>query len=340
MRRRDFIGFAAAASLCPPRGFAQVPVSRFADMHAHLGFRGEGFRAPMEKGGMLLVAEKVTPDSLLLRVIDRRLRNTREAQPGEMRRYFDTGLERRKARMRQEGMAEVSSVASLERVLRERTPAVVIAAEGADFLEGDLSYVEKCRAQGLAHLQIVHYYAQTLIADISTEEPTRGGLTGFGRDLVRACNRLGILVDVAHCSNQAMEQVVELSSRPVVYSHGHVSANPNPPSMGGLAARAVHAPVAKLIAAKGGVVGLWPNWYSYANLELYSAGLARLCDALGPQHVGIGSDLHGMPRTVMPSYAEFALLEGELARRGLKQPEIDGILGGNYVRVLGEAMKA
>jgi len=59
---------------------------------------------------------------------------------------------------------------------------------------------------------------------------------------------------------------------------------------------------------------------------------------LGAAHVGIGSDLHGLVRTVMPSYVEYALLEDMLARRGMKAPEIEGILGGNYLRVLREAM--
>ena len=287
---------------------------------------------------MLLVAEKVTPDSLLLRVSGGRFRNTREANPGELRRSFELGLALRTKRMRQEGMPEVASVEALDRVLKDRTPAVIVAAEGADFLEGDLGYVEKIRARGLVHLQIVHYYAQSLIGDISTEEFTRSGLTAFGKDLVRACNRLGILVDVAHCSTAGMEQALEISTRPIVYSHGQVSTVLPSPSQNILLARAVHQPVAKRIAEKGGVIGIWPNWYTYPNIDLYAEGLMRLADILGPRHIGIGTDLNGIPRSVVPTYAEFPDLEEALLKRGMKAPEVQGVLGGNYIRVLREAM--
>lgn len=339
MRRRGFLCLGLMGIL-PSLGFAQERKPRFADMHAHLGFKLElGLRAQMEKGGMLLVAEKITPDGPMIKRMVGKLGIDREAKPGEMRRNYELGLQRRKARLQQEGLAQVDSVAALDRALLERTPGVIWSAEGADFLEGDLKYMERVRADGLVHVQLVHYYGLSGIGDISTEIPRHKGLTPFGRELVARCNQLGILVDVAHCSNEAMEQVLEASSRPVVYSHGHVTAGlPNAGQNGSLA-RAVHLPVAKAIAAKGGVIGFWPDWYTYANLTLMADALARAAGELGAAHVGIGSDMHGLVRTVMPSYVEFAALEDELSRRGMKPAEIEGILGGNYLRVLREAMK-
>ena len=77
------------------------------------------------------------------------------------------------------------------------------------------------------HLQLVHYRVSEL-GDISTERPQHGGLTPFGKDVLRACNRLGMLVDVAHCTSEGIEQALSLSSKPMVYSHGHVtSASPH-----------------------------------------------------------------------------------------------------------------
>ena len=341
MNRRDFV-FAAGAlglgSLAVQTKGQNTP--RFADMHSHLGFKLEwGLRAQMEKGNMLLVAEKITPDTLMIQRLPNKLGITRQAKPGEMRRNYEGMLQRRRARMREENLPQVDSVAALDKALNERQPGLILSAEGADFLEGDLGYLDKVRADGLVHLQIVHYYGWSGIGDIATEAPQHKGLTDFGRDVVRACNRLGMLVDVAHCSHPAMEQALEVSTRPIVYSHGHVSAGMPNYTQSGSIARGIHLPTAKAIAAKGGVIGFWPDWYTYANLGLLADALARAAGELGAAHVGMGSDMNGLVRTVMPSYAEFARLEEMLASRGMKAPEIEGILGGNYLRVLREAMK-
>lgn len=340
MKRRQFVAAAGLAGFLPRLAISQPAQLRYADMHSHIGFKLEwGLRAQMEKGGMLFVAEKITPDTLLIQRLSNKLGITRQAKPGEMRRNYESMLERRRARMRQENLPYVDSIAALDKALAERQPALILAAEGADFLEGDLGYLEKVRADGLVHVQLVHYYGWSGIGDIATEQPMHQGLTAFGKELVRACNRLGILVDVAHASHPAMEQALELSSRPIVYSHGHVTAGMPNYTQNGSLARAISLPVARRIAEKGGVIGVWPDGFTYANLELMADALVRLAGELGAAHVGVGSDMNGLIRTVIPSYAEYARLDEMLGKRGMKPAEIEGILGGNYLRVLREAMK-
>jgi membrane dipeptidase len=155
---------------------------------------------------------------------------------------------------------------------------------------------------------------------------------------VRACNRLGILVDVAHCSAAAMDHALEISTRPIVYSHGHISQQTPRPSQAGSHARAIHLPIARRIAERGGVVGLWPNGLIFGTLDLYANELVRMVAALGAAHVGIGSDLNGITRTIMAGYAQFASLEEALASRKLSDADIRAVLGGNYVRVLRQAL--
>ena len=96
MDRREFIVAAGALGLVPFRSYGQAPAPRFADMHAHLGFRYQlGYRAQMEKGGLLLVAESVTSEGGLLSPRGGRLQMTREVQPGELRNNFEGGFARR-----------------------------------------------------------------------------------------------------------------------------------------------------------------------------------------------------------------------------------------------------
>ena len=307
-------------------------------MHAHLMRRQGISREQLARHRIAVVAEKVIPDGPLIRRLGNRLGVERDARPGEMRRSFEVQFERLRAAVEQQALPRIDSPAALDKALQDGTPAVVLSSEGADFLEGDLGYLERMRAAGLVHLQLVHYRISD-VGDISTEEPKHGGLTAFGKDVVRACNRLGILVDVAHCTTAGIEQAIELSAKPLIYSHGHVLDRPPVAALGGIAARAIHLPLAKRMAEKGGVVGLWPLGAQYANRRVYAEALLRTAEAVGgPMHVGIGSDLNGLPSTVLPTHEEFAEVADILAKHGLSETQVEGIMGGNYVRVLRQAM--
>lgn len=343
MDRRRFLvavsGMGLSAMLAMHARSAQAVPRRYADMHAHLGFRPElNVRAAMARGGMLIVADQITPDAPLLRWARTRFATARPARPGELRNNFEQTFVRRVERLREDGLGIIASAQNLERTLATNRPSAVIAAEGADFLEGELGYLERVRAGGLVHLQLVHFYVPSMIGDVSTEPATHGGLTAFGKDLVRACNRLGILVDVAHCSSEGIAQTLAVSTKPIVYSHGRVSDDAPHPAQKIAAARAIHAPLARRIADKGGVIGLWPLRPEFDHLQHYADELIAMRKRFGAQHVGIGTDMFGLPRTVIPSYAEFSELPDLLARRGLKSADIEAILGGNYIRVLREAL--
>ena len=340
MDRRQFIGAAGALALLPWAARAQARPLRYADMHTHFGLRNrDSVREAMAKNGMLLVARKYISDYPVIRMMAGGIGAHRAAEPGELAGLAEKNLPGMRERHKRDGLSEILSGADLERVLKEQVPAVVLAAEGADFLEGSLKRLEAARALGLVHLQLVHYRVSD-VGDICTERPVHKGLTDFGKEVVAACNRLGILVDVAHATSAGIEQALEISTRPVIYSHGHVADYEPSHVMGGTRARGVHLPVAKKIAAKGGVVGLWALGSMYPTTGAMAIALLDAAEKLGPAHVGIGSDMGGMPTTCIPTYAEFAELADDLARRGLKGEDLDGILGMNYVRVLRQALAA
>jgi membrane dipeptidase len=342
MDRRRFIVAAGALGLVPFAARAQGLPLRFADMHSHYGMFGkdgpaQNIRAGMEQGGLLLIARKFVADGSVIRVMAGGYGVHRAAAPGELAANFDKNVPLMRARHRREGLAEVLSAADLERVLRERVPAVVLASEGADHLEGDLKRLEAARTLGVRHLQIVHYRVSE-VGDICTEPPVHGGLSAFGKSVVAECNRLGILVDVAHGTAAGIDQALDISTKPVISSHGFVASYEPSHTMDGARARGLHLPVAKKIADRGGVVGFWALGQQFRSLGGMADAVADAAAKLGPALVGIGSDIAGMPTTVMPTYAAFAALAEQLEKRGLKGEDLDNVLGMNYVRVLRHAL--
>ena len=341
MTRRAFLMLAGAFALAPLGAFAQGRALRFADMHSHAGIlrRIDNLRTAMEENGMLLVARKIVADGPVIRTFKGRLGVFREAQPGELAKNFDDRLARLHEAHQREGLTEIHSISDLDRAITTRAPAVVIAAEGGDFLEGSLERLESARKAGLAHLQLVHYRVSE-IGDISTEAPRYNGLSPFGREVVATCNRLGILIDIAHGTSALIEQALELSTRPLIYSHGQASNVEPHYTHRVISARSIHMPIARKIAAKGGVIGLWANGSSYSSLDRYADAILSLAETLGAAHAGVGTEMDGMPSSIVPAYREFFELAELMAKRGVSTADLESLLGGNYIRVLRQALAA
>src|SRR5262245_52616650 len=101
-----------------------------------------------------------------------------------------------------------------------------MTSEGADFLEGALTRLDDAyHRHGLRQLQLTHYRVNEL-GDIQTEAPVHDGLTVFGADVIRACNRLGIVVDLAHAPLALVKRAVEVAARPVILSHTSLTPQP------------------------------------------------------------------------------------------------------------------
>ncbi len=345
MDRRNFIaGVLGAGILTSPfRAFSQAPLVA-ADAHSHWGMDawggngalniGDGLREEMLKAGILLVAMKVIADFPQLSLRGGSTVGQEYAAPGMLHKYFLAMASGVKARAAKDGLMVVGTRADLDSVITQRKPGIVLASEGGDFLEGKLETLEEARAMGLCHLQPVHYRLNEL-GDISTVEPKHNGLTAFGKDVVRACNRLGILVDVAHCNAAGIQQIIEISTKPVIYSHGWVTVKA-PPAYNNNFARAIYIDQAKQVAAKGGVLGIWPVFTK--NPEDFAKYLLTVVERLGAEHVAIGTDHSGVPRSALSGYSDFPRVAAALAAGGLKSSEVDAVMGGNYIRVLRQAM--
>jgi membrane dipeptidase len=154
------------------------------------------------------------------------------------------------------------------------------------------------------------------------------GLTAFGADVVRACNRLGIVVDVAHGTYELVKQVAAVTTRPVILSHSSLADFPRARS------RLISPEHARVVAATGGVVGVWPARFVFADRAAFAAGVAHMVEIVGIDHVGIGTDMLGLPTgSVYDDYSQLPAVGAALRDAGLDPAGIAKVLGGNYRRV-------
>jgi membrane dipeptidase len=259
------------------------------------------------------------------------LRADRDFRPGEAvadhRRQLD-GLRQAVAAA---GAQIATSAAEVDQAARDGRTVVLLGCEGGDFLDGDLRRLEEARAAGVTVLTLVHYRVNEL-GDVQTEPPVHGGLSRLGRDVVAECNRLGIVVDCAHASFAATMEVLEVSSQPVIISHGQLGSAGTGAGTGH--PRLLTAAHAAAVAAAGGVIGAWPAGVTSQSLADFAAEIIRLTEAAGPAHVAIGTDLDGNYRPVLTSYAQLAGLAGLLRDRGLAADHIRQVLGGNAADLL------
>ena len=204
----------------------------------------------------------------------------------------------------------------------------IMAVEGADFLEGRLENVQSAYARGVRSIQLVHYRINEL-GDIQTEPPVHGGLTPFGRAVVQEMNRLGMLIDLAHAPYSVVKGVMDASERPMLVSHTNIE------DFTGYA-RFVSSEHARLIARSGGVLGAWPISIRPAGFSTFIDHIKRMVDAVGVDHVAVGTDLAGVsPRSALfTDWAEWPSIPAALLNRGFARTDVGKIVGGNVRRLL------
>jgi len=251
----------------------------------------------------------------------------RQPQPDELYRATYVQLDQVRTHIAAGKLTLVERTSDLERARSQGRPAAVMAVEGGDFLEGRLDRVQEAYERGVRSIQLVHYRVNEL-GDIQTEPARHGGLTPFGRDVIREMNRLGMLVDVAHAPFDVVRAAVETSRKPLVLSHTFVDV-PNH-------ARAVTREHARLIAKGGGVVGVFPAAFGGPGFSGYIDHLSRMADVVGVDHVAVGTDMDGIPFQfcTFDNYSEWPSIATALLARGYGRADVAKVMGGNVVRVL------
>ena len=309
------------------------------DIHSHagriLGIERVANRSPftpvtdpMREGGMALACLAMVADTPVIRILpEGRIVPARQPEPGELYDWGRRAFERVMDLVRSQKLAVVTNAATLASA-RRSGPAVAVSAEGADFLEGRIERLHEAYATWkLRHLQLTHYRVNEL-GDIQTEAPQHGGLTSFGAEVVRVCNRLGIVVDIAHGTLDLVKRAASVTARPLVLSHTSLSNRPAARS------RLISPEHARIVAQTGGVIGIWPPTTIFKDMAAYVGGIARMVDTVGIDHVGIGSDMMGLlSPAAFGNYRQLPELAAALLAAGFKPDDAGKVLGGNYARV-------
>jgi membrane dipeptidase len=236
----------------------------------------------------------------------------------------------------------VRTLAELERCLAGETgPGAILHLEGAEPVEPGLGNLEAWVARGLRSVGLVwsrpNAFGHGVPFRFPGDPETGPGLTAAGRDLVLACNELGLLVDVAHLNAAGFRDVARLSRAPLVSTHGGVHALcPVPRNLtaaqlaairdsGGLAGIVFDTPMTRADAA------LVPD----TPLGTILDHVEHVAERIGVEHVALGSDFDGAhpPAALADASRTQALLDG-LAGRGWSDDDLRALAHGNWLRVL------
>ncbi|OJY65370.1 MAG: hypothetical protein BGP12_19480 [Rhodospirillales bacterium 70-18] len=298
------------------------------DMHTHAGRTSKpgvdrSVLDSMGPGGVVACVVAAVADAPIIRrdLATKSIRQVRDAAPGECLAATVAALDAYDAC----GVR----IAREPGEIRADDPSIVLAVEGCDFLEGDLDRLDAMAARGVRSIQLTHYVVNET-GDIQTAAPVHGGLTAFGAAAVRRMDRLGIMVDVAHCTEATVRGVAAASGRPFLCTHANL-VWPDRPDGGHK--RFISSDYARMVAESGGVVGAWIAVLWDEGMQGMITHMFRLIDAIGVDHVGIGTDMPaGMAETEMPDFARHHELAEALRGRGMRADEVEKVCAGNWLR--------
>ena len=241
----------------------------------------------------------------------------------------------------------VKSTSDIELLDRERL-GIAFGMENGAPIEGDLSRVQFYHDKGIRYITLTHSKSNH-ISDSSYDENHQweGGLSSFGKELIREMNKVGIMVDISHVSDKAFYESIEISEVPVIASHS--SLRHFTPGF----ERNVSDDMLIKLPSKGGVISI--NFgssfltkkaleyrrnregpYPFADVTDVVDHIDRVVNLVGIDHVGIGSDYDGVGDTLpsnLKDVSTFPNLISELLTRGYTEEDIEKILSGNIIRV-------
>ena len=272
-------------------------------------------------------------------------------------------------------LALAGTADDIVRIHKSGRVASLIGVEGGHQMGGSMAALRAYYDLGARYMTLSHF-KNNEFADSATDDPEYHGLNDFGRAVVHEMNRIGMLVDLSHVSDDTMRDALRISRAPVIFSHSSARALDDHP-------RNVPDDVLRLTAANGGVVmvnfysayvsndvRLWTAEHAAEGARLQSlyphdpgrrqreqaawetahpspiATVGQVADHIehiakvaGYDHVGIGGDLDGIDVAPagLASVDGYPLVFAELIKRGWSDANLAKLAGGNLLRVLRQA---
>ena len=244
--------------------------------------------------------------------------------------------------------------AEIQQAEAEGRIALLLTMEGAEPLGDDPNLLRIFHELGLRSISLTHARENAAAAGgifAASGSPVHG-LTSFGRDLVRECERLGILLDLAHINPAGFEEIYSLTTKPLIVSHTNARYFYD-------IERNISDEQIKMIGARGGVIGINAILVSAtkeeATLDRYVDHMEHVASLIGIDGVGIGFDFCEFLWRQMPSekreeleaklttphflpelgnHAQARNVTRKLIERGFNDEQIEKILRGNWLRIL------
>jgi membrane dipeptidase len=256
-----------------------------------------------------------------------------------------------------ESLEMAYTVSDIRRINKAGKIAALMGIEGGHAIEDSLAALRSFYLLGVRYMTLTHTNTNNWAdsaGGISVQaEKKHSGLSDFGKDVVREMNRLGMMVDISHVSDETFWDCIEVSQAPLIASHSSARALTNVP-------RNMNDEMLKAMAKNGGVVMV--NFYNgFINTEYAKAGMPaptkaaetatlemltqhfeHIIKVAGIDHVGIGSDFDGVDGKLPPGMEDVSRLPTityELLKRGYSDKDVRKVLGANLLRVMAEVEK-
>jgi len=228
-------------------------------------------------------------------------------------------------------LQDVENAPQLDALLTARqkdrsTVGAMLTIEGLHNLEGKAENLDRLYDAGFRMAGFTHFFDNELGG--SMHGLKKGGLTPFGRDILRRMEAKGMIVDIAHLSHAGVAEVLAMAKRPVVSSHGGVQATCK-------VNRNLTDDEVRGVAKTGGIIGIgyWEGAICSTDPRAAAKAMKHVRDLVGIQHVALGSDYDGAT-TVRFDTSQLAQVTQALMDEGFTPDEIRAVMGENALRVI------
>ncbi|MCA1660852.1 MAG: dipeptidase [Novosphingobium sp.] len=212
------------------------------------------------------------------------------------------------------------------RAIKGRGIGALLSVEGLQNLEGNLRNLDRLHAAGVRMAGLTHFFDNELAG--SMHGLRKGGLTAKGGAAIGRMERLGMIVDLAHCSHACVADILAMAQRPVVSSHGGVQATCK-------VNRNLTDDELRGVARTGGVVGIgyWEGAVCSTDPRATARAIKHVRDLVGIDYVALGSDYDGAT-TVRFDTSQLVQVTQALLDEGFTVDEVRAVMGGNALRVI------